>query len=147
MLTNASNIQTEDAVLYAKLSVDLYYELKFGGLFGINALSGKSMPEGTFLSVNYQGAPPNCTVEDFKFVLTRLTVPGEGQTGQDVYHCGSRTLPHEKLIIPGLEGCWATVSVANATNNGDVPAAEQAVVLEKLESFLTCPPASVYTEA
>ena len=145
VLTNKTNPQTIDAVLYAELSVKLYWELKYGGLFGLNAIFPKSLPAGTYLSANYGGSPPNCTVENTKFVFTRLTVPTTEQLNQDVYHCGSRTLPHERLIIPGLEGCWATVSLANMTNNGDVPAAQQAVAVERLQNILTCPPESVYS--
>lgn len=74
-------------------------------------------------------ATDNCSsVEDFRFVFTRL-VPDA--TTVDVETCGSDHLPDETTVV-GSAGCFASVSVFNATIKADVDAATQASVLRKL---------------
>ena len=58
----------------------------------------------------------------------------------DVETCGSDRLPTDESVIEKSGGCFASVSVMNAMTKGNVDAATQAVVLKRLEGFLTCLP-------
>ena len=97
------------------------------------------VPAGTIVNVNYAAArfPDGaCTsASDFKYVFTRLY----RNTGEeDVATCGSTALPDERAVIGA--GCFASVTVMNATTKGDVSADVQALVLERLtpSGILTC---------
>ncbi|EIN05783.1 acid phosphatase [Punctularia strigosozonata HHB-11173 SS5] len=80
----------------------------------------------------------NCSqVSDFKFVFSRIFV-NESQT--DVEHCGSDHLPDETTVVAASGGCFASVSVMNATTKGDVDATTQRFVLDKLDGLLSCLP-------
>ena len=96
------------------------------------------LPSGILLNVNYAAiVPGSCdTAQAFKFVLTRINNPSTG-TPADVQTCGTNRLPTEESVVRG-GGCFASVSVMNATTKGDADASMQSVVLGKLGSILTC---------
>ncbi|OSD03715.1 sure-like protein [Trametes coccinea BRFM310] len=102
------------------------------------------VPPGTTLNVNYgsttfssSGAPNgNCTSpEDFTWVFTRIIA---NASATDVETCGSTHLPDETSVV--RSGCFASVSVMNATTKADVDAAAQAAVLQRLQpsGLLAC---------
>jgi 5'/3'-nucleotidase SurE len=98
------------------------------------------LPPGISVNVNYPG-PTNTTCtspDDFSFILTRIA-PNASVT--DVKTCGTDHLPGEVDVV-AMEGCFASVSVMNATSKTDVDAATQAVVLKRLKHFLSCLPTS-----
>ena len=69
-------------------------------------------------------------------MLTRVNTAASG-AAVDVETCGSDRLLTESHVI-GLGGCFASVSVMNATSKGDVDAGLQGEVLGRLEGFLGC---------
>jgi hypothetical protein len=82
------------------------------------------------------------SVSDFKFVLSRIHVAVPLLAPKDVTTCdnGGR-LPTETSVI-NTPGCYAAISVGLASNKLDAGAAEQAFVLDKLQSILSCLPSS-----
>lgn len=94
------------------------------------------LPSGISLNINFP--PRNATdcsrPEDFKFILTRILVD---TTAKDVFTCGSDHLPDE-TTVNGLNGCFATISVFNATNKADVDAGIQGFVLNRIRPILSC---------
>ncbi|EJD00403.1 acid phosphatase [Fomitiporia mediterranea MF3/22] len=95
------------------------------------------LPRGITLNINYPAATGSCTDPDaFNFVLTRINSASAG-TPADVTTCGSDRLPTENSVVQ-QSGCFVSVSVMNATTKGDVDASTQAVVLNRLEAFLSC---------
>ena len=72
----------------------------------------------------------------YTFVLTRVNTAASGAAA-DVETCGSDRLLTESHVV-GLGGCFASVSVMNATSKGDVDAGLQGEVLGRLEGFLGC---------
>nr|BAL02937.1 survival protein SurE-like phosphatase/nucleotidase [Pholiota nameko] len=91
------------------------------------------LPTGTSLNVNFASISNCASAPAYKFVLTRINA-NSGAT--DVTTCGTNHLTAESTAIS--KGCIATVSVFNASTKGDVDAATQGVVLNKLTSLLTC---------
>ena len=102
------------------------------------------LPAGTILNVNYgattfssSGAPNgDCTAAgDFSWVFTRLV---SNSSARDVETCGSTRLPAETTVVDS--GCFASVTVMNASTKADVDAATQALVLDRLtpSGLLTC---------
>ena len=64
-----------------------------------------------------------------------------GGSARDVSRCGSTRLPTEASLLDSHDAsCFVSVSVMNADSKGDVDAATQAQVVERLGDFLTCPP-------
>lgn len=53
--------------------------------------------------------------------------------------CGSTRLPTESEVMRAA-GCYASVSVGNASTKLDAAAEDQAFVLGRLESILSCLP-------
>jgi len=97
---------------------------------------GPILPPGISINVNYPSTT-NCTSpSSFSFVLTRIAVDA---TATDVFTCGTDHLPDELSTVRGA-GCFASVSVFNASTKTDVGAATQRVVLDKLHSILSCLP-------
>lgn len=103
--------------------------------------SGKPyLPSGIWLNVNFpavSGSTCSSPV-DFKFVLSRIN-SATSTTAADVETCGSTRLPTETTVVD-TAGCYASISVGNAVAKTDADATEQAVVLEKLQSILSCLP-------
>jgi 5'-nucleotidase len=119
-------VDSEAAHIYANLTSKFVDTLLAG--------STPILPPGISLNVNYP-ATRNCsTVSAFKFVLTRIEAD---PTAEDVNTCGSVHLPDESSVVKG-SGCFASVSVFNASTKADVDAATQQFVLEKLGGLLTC---------
>lgn len=103
---------------------------------GVSA-SDPILPPNITLNVNYAGATGSCTDADsFEFVLSRINVAAAGAPA-DVETCEETRLPTETSVV-ARSGCFASVSVMNATTKGDVDATTQAFVLGRLESFLSC---------
>ena len=75
------------------------------------------------------------TASDFKWVLVRMA---KSTTAVDVETCGKKHLPDETTVVDA--GCFASVTVMNASTKADVGADVQAVVLERLapSGLLTC---------
>ena len=102
--------------------------------------SGKPfLPSNTWLNVNFAAVTPgSCdSAAKFQFILTRIY--NVGIIGNiDVNTCGAKRLPDEKSVVG--KGCYASVSVGKADTKLDASAKEQAVVLAKLKSILSCLP-------
>ncbi|KAF9463376.1 survival protein sure-like phosphatase/nucleotidase [Collybia nuda] len=96
---------------------------------------GPILPPGVSVNVNYASTSSCPTAPSFSFVFTRIAV---NTAATDVVTCGTDHLPDESSTI--RKGCFATVSVFNATTKADVSAVTQAVVLNKIQSILTCLP-------
>lgn len=123
--------RTESYVtVYADLSTNVTQTL---------VASGKPyLPPNIWLNVNYPAVSSDtCTSSgDFKFVLSRIN-SATSTTPRDVETCGTTRLPTEESVV-NTEGCYASISVGVASTKADASAARQAVVLQKLESILTC---------
>ena len=103
--------------------------------------SGKPyLPSGIWLNVNFPAVDSTTCASpaDFKFVLSRIN-SAESSTPADVVTCGSTRLPTESTVVD-TEGCFASISVGEATSKEDAEASAQAVVLGKLETILSCLP-------
>lgn len=98
------------------------------------------LPSNIWLNVNYPAvSSSSCSSpSQFKFVLSRIN-SASSSTAADVNTCGSTRLPTESSVV-GTSGCYASISVGVATTKGDASAAQQAVVLGKLKSILSCLP-------
>lgn len=99
------------------------------------------LPSGVYLNVNFGAVTDtSCTnAADFEFVLSRIVAAIPLLTAPDVETCGSTRLPHERDVVK-TTGCYAGISVGNATTKLDASAANQEVVLGKLTSILSCLP-------
>lgn len=96
---------------------------------------GPKLVAGTTINVNYPAVTTTCSSADkFKFVLTRVAA---NLFATDVQHCGSTRLPTETPVINN-GGCYASVSVINASSKTDAAAAAQSVVLTRVGSLLVC---------
>jgi len=125
-----NNTNTFSAKIFANLTVE------FVDAF---LADGKPyLPPGVTLNVNYPTlTSSSCTSpSDFTFILTRIS-PDASVT--DVKICGTDHLPGETEVV-GTQGCFASVSVMNATTKADVDATTQAFVLNRLTGFLSCLP-------
>ena len=98
------------------------------------------LPSNIWLNVNYPAVSSNScsSPSQFKFVLSRIN-SASSSTAADVNTCGSTRLPTETSVV-GTSGCYTSISVGVATTKGDASAAQQAVVLGKLKSILSCLP-------
>jgi 5'-nucleotidase len=97
------------------------------------------LPSSVYLNVNFPSASGRCTsASSFKYVLSRVNA-ASGSAAADVSTCGATRLPTESKVV-GTSGCYVSVSVGNAATKGDSTAANQAVVLGKLKSILSCLP-------
>jgi len=126
LTTSPTSVDAKAALIYSQLSVTL-----------VNALLASPppiLPAGISLNVNYPSTSSCTSAAAFKFVLTRIN-SNSGAT--DVQTCGTTHLPTESSVV-GKAGCFASVSVFDASTKGDVTAATQGIVLAKLASLLTC---------
>ncbi|GLB44603.1 putative survival protein SurE [Lyophyllum shimeji] len=117
------------------LAAQAYTTLSLKFMKTLLASPAPILPPGISINVNYPSTSKCPTASSFSFVFTRIAA-NSGAT--DVRTCGTTHLPDERSVIK--QGCFATVSVFNASTKADVPAATQAVVLNKLSSILTCLP-------
>ncbi|KZT25036.1 sure-like protein [Neolentinus lepideus HHB14362 ss-1] len=118
------------------IAAEIYSQLTARFTRILLAVPGPILPYQISLNVNYPSIT-NCTsADDYKFVLTRIATD---PTATDVYQCGTDHLPQETAVVQS-EGCYASVSVFNATTKTDVDAGTQAFVRDKLALFglLTC---------
>lgn len=115
------------------LAANLYSSLVVSFSQVLLASAAPILPPGISLNVNFPSATKCTTSSAFKYVLTRIAA---NKSATDVTTCGTNHLPAESTVIS--EGCFATVSVFNASTKADVGAATQAIVLNKLSSILTC---------
>jgi hypothetical protein len=126
------------ATIYAQLATKLTITLLASGA------AAPYLPNNTWLNVNFPaaGAGTSCTnPEDFQFVLSRIYHAVPLISDDDVVTCnnGGR-LPTESDVVGTTPGCFASVSVGHANDKLDAHASEQAVVLQKLGSILSCLP-------
>lgn len=122
-------VQTYQTV-YADLSTNVTQTL---------VASGKPyLLSNIWLNVNFPAVSGSTcsSPKDFKFVLSRINT-ANGSTPPDVKTCGSTRLPTETSVVD-TAGCYASISVGVATTKADASAANQAVVLGKLKSILSC---------
>ncbi|MCJ1387947.1 hypothetical protein MMC18_000790 [Xylographa bjoerkii] len=127
-----TSVQTYMTV-YADLSTNVMQTL---------VASGKPyLPADVWLNVNFPAVGSStCTSPgNFKFVLSRIYSAINIITPPDVETCGSTRLPTETAVV-GTAGCYASISVGEANAKDDASAAQQAVVLKKLQSILSCLP-------
>ena len=118
--------------VYADLSTNVTQSL---------VASGKPyLPSDIWLNVNFPAVSGSACASPagFKFVLSRINSAKSG-TAKDVQTCGSTRLPTETSVVD-TSGCYASISVGNAVTKADANATEQAVVLKKLQSILSCLP-------
>lgn len=117
----------------------LYGELGAIVVDAIVASGTPYLPAETFLNVNFPETTDCKSASDFSFVLSRIYTAVPGVSGTDVVTCsnGGR-LPTETKVV-GTDGCYASISLGG-TNKRDSSAANQAVILSKLSSILTCLP-------
>ncbi|KAM5538871.1 hypothetical protein V8D89_007593 [Ganoderma adspersum] len=129
LTTQPNSRDTLSARLYAELSTNFTRTVLAPSLRPI-------LPAGVTLKVNYAPttftaagrAAGNCArASDFIWVLTR-TQPTTRST--DVGSCGTHRLPVEAAVVSG--GCYAAVTVVNATTKLDVSGAVQLEVLNRL---------------
>ncbi|KAE8378999.1 survival protein sure-like phosphatase/nucleotidase [Aspergillus bertholletiae] len=119
------------ATLYAELSAKVVNRVVAAGT--------PYLPEGVYLNVNFPKADECTSVDDFKFVLSRIYTAVPLFSGDDVETCGNdKRLPTETKVTGA--GCYVSISVGNASNKRDADATLQAEVLNKLGDFLTCLP-------
>ncbi|TFK69166.1 sure-like protein, partial [Pluteus cervinus] len=90
--------------------------------------------KGISVNVNFAATSNKCAAaSNYSWVFTRIN---SDTKATDVNTCGTTHLPTESNAIK--QGCIATVSVFNATTKGDVDAATQKSVLDKITPILTC---------
>ncbi|KAJ7819524.1 sure-like protein [Mycena leptocephala] len=124
LTSSPTSTDSEAAVIYSALTVKMVNVLL--------ASSAPILPPVIVLNVNFPSTSGCTSAAAFKFVLTRIN-SNSGAT--DVQTCGTTHLPTESSVI-SKAGCFATVSVFNASTKGDVDAATQGIVLAKLENKL-----------
>ncbi|KAI1782915.1 sure-like protein [Ganoderma leucocontextum] len=121
--------RTLSALLYAELSTNFTRTL-------YTPAARPILPAGVTLKVNYApttfsaaGRPVgDCArASDFTWVLTRTQATTRST---DVGSCGTHRLPVEATVVQG--GCYAAVTVVNATTKLDVSGAMQLEVLNRL---------------
>jgi 5'-nucleotidase len=149
--TDLSNnsADTLAALVYAQLTVKfvdalLPDERENGNENGNGKGKGKHsqpiLPPGISINVNYplsNSSSRTCSsASDYRFILTRIA---PSNTSVDVRTCGTDHLPGE-VNVTATPGCFASVSVMNATTKTDVDASTQAFVLKRLGKFLSCLP-------
>lgn len=118
----------------------VYAELSLNVTETLLASGAPYLPSGIFLNVNFGNVgSDSCTsASDFSFVLSRIYQ----STGGDVVTCDNGGyLPTESNVI-GSSGCWASISVGVASTKLDASESDQAIVLGKLGSILSCLPVS-----
>ncbi|KAI0744779.1 sure-like protein [Earliella scabrosa] len=132
-LTSSPNASSSrSAVLYAALTTNFTRTL-------LTPAARPVLPAGTIVNVNFASTHfPNgaCTsASDFRWIFTRLV---QDSSAVDVNTCGTTRLPDEGTVVRA--GCFASVTVMNATTKSDVSAGVQAQVLQRLtpSGLLTC---------
>jgi 5'/3'-nucleotidase SurE len=126
---NASPVPARSRV-YAELAAQL-----------VDAVVGAGrpyLPDDVFLNVNFPLAEGACTdARNYKWVLSRIN-PAL-LSPPDVEWCGSKRLPTETDVL-AADGCYASISIGDASDKTTVNDERQEIVLNKLRSILTCLP-------
>lgn len=127
--SDPNSTNTLAALAYAQLSVKFVQAL--------TAADGPILPPNISINVNYASVSlcPNPEPSDFSFILSRVL---EDDTATDVEQCETTHLPAESSVV--TQGCFASVSVFNASNKADVGADTQAFVLNRISGILSCLP-------
>ncbi|KAI1782913.1 sure-like protein [Ganoderma leucocontextum] len=137
LTTSPNSPSTLSALIYATLTTNFTHTL-------LAPAARPILPSGITLNVNYgattfsSSGQPNgacASAGDFNWVFTRLL---KSSGAVDVETCGSTTLPDETTVVDA--GCFASVTVMNASTKADVGADVQAAVLDRLapSGLLTC---------
>ncbi|KAH9948087.1 sure-like protein [Amylocystis lapponica] len=94
------------------------------------------LPRGMALNVSYSALIDGCAaVADIRWVFSRIV---QNASAVDVETCGGTVLPGETEVFD-TAGCYASVSVINATSKTDVDAVAQGAVLGRLGGLrLSC---------
>ncbi|ORY71362.1 survival protein sure-like phosphatase/nucleotidase [Pseudomassariella vexata] len=118
------------SLVYAQLATQFTNALVKGG--------APYLPADVWLNVNFPKAEGACAnAQNYKWVLSRIN---QGfLSAPDVTTCGTDRLPNESDVI-GTAGCYASVSVGDASDKTTASADKQAVVLARLGSMFTCLP-------
>ncbi|KAK0201040.1 sure-like protein [Desarmillaria ectypa] len=116
--SNPDSDGTLAARAYAALSVQFVQAL--------TTAEGTILPTNVSINVNYPSTSDCPDVSNFSFVLSRIN---EDESATDVEWCGTTNLPAESNVVK--QGCFASVSVFNASTKGDVNADTQAFVLDR----------------
>lgn len=127
--SDPNSTNTLAALAYAQLSVKFVQAL--------TSAEGPFLPPNISINVNYPSISlcANPEPSDFSFILSRIL---EDDTATDVEQCGTTHLPAESSVV--TQGCFASVSVFNASNKADVCADTQAFVLNRISGILSCLP-------
>lgn len=121
----------ESSLLYADLALNLTNALIDSG--------APYLPDGIFLNVNFPKVEGDCTAAGaFNFVMSRID-PRTILSSADVDTCGGTALPTELSVVES-DGCYVSVSVGQCSDKTTADAANQGIVLKKLDSLLTCLP-------
>jgi broad specificity polyphosphatase/5'/3'-nucleotidase SurE len=122
----------EYALVYAALSTTITQTLLASG--------APFLPTGVWLNVNFpEWTNTACsTADEYEFVLSRIWTAIPLISAADVETCGAARLPTE-TTVHGAAGCYVSISPGYA-NRLDANTTDQAIVLSKLESILSCLP-------
>ena len=132
LYSDPTSSTSESAWIYAALTVDYTKVLLASG-------SSPLLPSGIIVNVNYPSTSGCSDASDYDWVFAR-NVASSGAT--DYETCGSTTLPTEASVV-GTSGCYASVSVLNATTKTDVDATIQGEVYSRLTALpFSCLPSS-----
>ncbi|KAE8342725.1 hypothetical protein BDV24DRAFT_130267 [Aspergillus arachidicola] len=119
----------EYATIYAQLATKVVDQVVAAGT--------PYLPADVYLNVNFPKVDDCASVDDYKFVLSRIYTAVPLISGDDVETCNnSKRLPTETTVTDS--GCYVSISVGNASNKRDANATVQGEVLNKLGDFLTC---------
>lgn len=103
---------TKAALVYAELTTKFVKVLTTAGTYPI-------VPANSLINVNYPAldAAKNCTkASDVKFVMARTYPAIPVITGDDLETCGNnKRLPRDSDVVDSVHGCFASVSVLDAT--------------------------------
>ncbi|KAF5361472.1 hypothetical protein D9758_006246 [Tetrapyrgos nigripes] len=118
--TSPTSTASRAALIYASLSTTFVNAL----IKDVDTNSTPILPRGIVLNVNYPSINNGCDdPQAYSFVLSRI-LQNDGAT--DVSTCGSDHLPTETSVV-NTSGCFASVSVFNASTKADVDADTQAL--------------------
>lgn len=128
---NASSTYPLYSQVYADLAVNVTDTLIAAGT--------PYLPDDIWLNVNFASVSDSecSSADDFKFIFSRIYTAVPLITPDDVTTCGSSRLPSE-LKVSLTSGCYASISVGQASNKSDANATMQEVVLKKFSGILSC---------
>ena len=123
--------------------VFLYSYLAMNLTTTLTSIGKPYLPPNVWLNVNFPpaGSGTSCTNSNqFKYVLSRIHSAVPILTPKDINICNNTGyLPTESSVI-GTSGCYVSVSVGWANTKLDASASAQLVVLNALQTLLSCLP-------